>query len=109
MQEKCEAKEKHIGELQDKLSLLRGTQVCSSDDNDKMEREFSSLLKDHEALKFKSEKLQKRILELEQDEATSRKLEHENLQLKMELKKFQENLKEMVEKYEGEWQRTRQV
>jgi len=53
--------------------------------------------------------MQKRIAEVEQEEAANRKLELENLQLKMELKKFQDNLKEMVEKYEGEWQRTKQA
>jgi DNA primase large subunit len=29
------------------------------------------------------------------------------MQLKIEVKKFQDNLKEVVEKYEGEWQRTK--
>lgn len=48
-------------------------------------------------------------MELEDEETVSRKLELENIQLKMELKKFQDSLKEMVDKYEGEWQRNKQA
>lgn len=60
-------------------------------------------------MKFKSDKLQRRLMELEDEETVSRKLELENIQLKMELKKFQDSLKEMVDKYEGEWQRNKQA
>lgn len=49
-----------------------------------------------------------RIEEMEDVLVDRNRLEVDNIQLKMELKKFQDNLKEVVEKYEGEWQHTKQ-